>query len=83
MDLNQESLGVTMPIRRLIAGPALESVRVTLNHSLPLTDFGWTVVGLVHPNETESVRSNYDMNNQYYFQPGHFVEIHYTPIHFF
>ncbi|KAG0300442.1 hypothetical protein BGZ98_009172, partial [Dissophora globulifera] len=72
-----------MPTRRLIAGPALESVRVTLNHSLPFTNFGWTVVGLVHPYEMDSTPSDYDMNNQYYFQPGHFVEIHYTPIHFF
>ncbi|KAF9355084.1 hypothetical protein BGX34_010656 [Mortierella sp. NVP85] len=61
------------------------SILIMITHKLPLTPFPWTVASIVHPSKfgTDNLLSNatHDLFNQYYFRPGHFVEIRYTPIH--
>ncbi|KAI8596315.1 hypothetical protein EDD21DRAFT_408471 [Dissophora ornata] len=74
--LGQEMYTVQFDLDVLATGPYLKSVQVLFKHSLPLTTFGWTIASLLHPLGQQS----YDMNSQYYFLPGHYVEIHYTPL---
>ncbi|KAF9902519.1 hypothetical protein EC991_004811 [Linnemannia zychae] len=42
----------------------------------------WTRVGLVHPNSSTTRTDSRDLANQYFFYPGHMVEIRYAPLEF-
>ncbi|KAG0285453.1 hypothetical protein BGZ96_010297, partial [Linnemannia gamsii] len=42
----------------------------------------WTRVGLVHPNTTTNYTDSRDISNQYFFYPGHIVEIRFEPLKF-
>ncbi|KAK3826327.1 MAG: hypothetical protein JOS17DRAFT_804384 [Linnemannia elongata] len=58
-----------------------EHMRYVLRHN-PLYASNWTRVGLVHPSTTSDVIDSRDVSNQYYFYPGHIVEIRYEPLEF-
>ncbi|KAI8596316.1 hypothetical protein EDD21DRAFT_408472 [Dissophora ornata] len=78
----QEIFSVQFAMDVLVTSSFLGSVQVVLKHSLPLTTFGWTMAGLLHPLKQNTQFTPYDMTNQYFFLPGHYVEIHYTPLQF-
>ncbi|KAG0373642.1 hypothetical protein BGX24_011423 [Mortierella sp. AD032] len=42
----------------------------------------WTRVGLIHPNSSTVRTDSRDVANQYYFYPGHIVEIRFAPLEF-
>ncbi|KAF9126760.1 hypothetical protein BGW39_006358 [Mortierella sp. 14UC] len=42
----------------------------------------WTRVGLIHPNSSTLVTDARDLANQYFFYPGHMIEIRYAPLEF-
>ncbi|KAF9148336.1 hypothetical protein BG015_009931 [Linnemannia schmuckeri] len=58
-----------------------EYMRYVLRHS-PRYASDWTRVGLIHPNSSTTVVDSRDISNQYYFYPGHIVEIRYEPLKF-
>ncbi|KAG0256200.1 hypothetical protein BGZ95_005566 [Linnemannia exigua] len=42
----------------------------------------WTRVGLIHPNSSTTKTDSRDIANQYFFYPGHIVEIRFAPLEF-
>ncbi|KAF9143474.1 hypothetical protein BGX30_000363 [Mortierella sp. GBA39] len=58
-----------------------EYMQYILRHD-PLYASEWTRVGLIHPNSTTNITDSRDFSNQYYFYPGHIVEIRYEPLEF-
>ncbi|KAF9111262.1 hypothetical protein BGX27_005177 [Mortierella sp. AM989] len=58
----------------------LESIRVMLTHLTPEPFYPWIQVGILNPLRTGVEFHPQDMYNQYYFRPGHYVEIRYTPM---
>ncbi|KAF9552052.1 hypothetical protein EC957_000125 [Mortierella hygrophila] len=58
-----------------------EYMQYIIRHD-PLYASEWTRVGLVHPKSTSNVTDSRDFSNQYYFYPGHIVEIRYEPLEF-
>ncbi|KAF9283444.1 hypothetical protein BGZ88_010497 [Linnemannia elongata] len=58
-----------------------EYVQYVLKHNQTYAS-KWTRVGLIHPDTTGNVTDSRDFSNQYYFYPGHIVEIRYEPLEF-
>ncbi|KAG0357286.1 hypothetical protein BGZ54_000377, partial [Gamsiella multidivaricata] len=59
------------------------SLQYMIRHNPPLPAFPWTRVSLLHPLNNLSFYSEREKPNQYFFLPGHFVEIRYTPQYFY
>ncbi|KAF8943862.1 hypothetical protein BGZ47_004963 [Haplosporangium gracile] len=58
-----------------------EYMRYVLRHN-PHYASDWTRVGLIHPSSSTEVIDSRDISNQFYFYPGHIVEIRYEPLKF-
>ncbi|KAF9427884.1 hypothetical protein BGZ94_003935 [Podila epigama] len=64
-----------------LSNPAYEYFEVVVEHGGALPDYPWYRLNLIHPNrERGSPFTNQDRFNEYYYQPGHFLEIRYTPV---
>ncbi|GJJ75583.1 hypothetical protein EMPS_07941 [Entomortierella parvispora] len=61
---------------------SFDYVQVVIKHDPILPPYGWSQVSLIHPLSWSTTFSTMDLFNQYYFLPGHFVEIRYTPLTF-
>ncbi|KAI1317096.1 hypothetical protein EDD11_008983 [Mortierella claussenii] len=82
-DKGDEMLSIETNVERLVIGTRLESIQIVIQHFTPLPSFRWTVAFLRHPQTNSMNFTNQDMFNQYFFQPGHFVEIQYTPLRYY
>ncbi|KAF9899040.1 hypothetical protein BX616_003339 [Lobosporangium transversale] len=59
-----------------------EYIQVVLKHSPVPSQYNWSQVTLLHPNIDARFFTSRDKFNQFYFLPGHFVEIRYTPLNY-
>ncbi|KAF8951728.1 hypothetical protein BGZ46_003842 [Entomortierella lignicola] len=61
-------------------GRRLDSMNILLTHLSPQPNYPWIQAGILHPLRKDGEFSRQDSYNQYFFRPGHYLEISYTPL---